>query len=153
RTIYDFRAFMATFTTDYSAVGRRDTGEVNETIEVWLSLGQDQANILRKLIDESFAPDSKIQVDLKLVAGNALLPATLAGRGPDVSISQSISIPINYDLRYAAYDLTYFDDFEEVSQQFMPSAFVPYNYLDGYYALPEQQNFLMMFYRTDIFAE
>src|SRR5690606_17572776 len=153
RTWYDFRAFLATFTTDYSAVGRRDTGEVNETIEVWLSLGQDQANILRKLIDETFAPQTSIQVDLKLVAGSALLPATLAGSGPDVAIGQSNSIPVNYALRNAVYDLTKFSDFEDVKTRFMDSAMTPYTIDDSIYALPEQQIFLMMFYRTDIFEE
>ena len=49
--------FLSVWTLDRSyiydfAASGRDTGEVNETIEVWLSIGQDQANILRKLIDE-----------------------------------------------------------------------------------------------------
>lgn len=153
RTWYDLRAFVATFYTDYSAVGRRDTGVVNETIEVWLSVGQDQANILRKLIDESFAPQNGIQVDLKLVSGASLLPATLSGRGPDVALGQGDATPVNYAMRNAVYDLSSFDDFEEVSQRFMPSALVPYEFQGSYYALPEQQIFLMMFYRTDIFTE
>lgn len=152
-TWFGFRSFLATFTTDFAAVGRRDTGEVNETIEVWLSIGQDQANILRKLIDETFAPQNQIQVDLKLVSGASLLPATLSGRGPDVAIGQADSTPVNYAMRNAVYDLTQFEDFDEIAQRFMPSALVPYEFDGSYYALPEQQIFLMMFYRTDIFEE
>src|SRR5690606_26674533 len=109
--------------------------------------------ILRKLIDETFAPQTGVQVDLKLVAGSALLPATLAGSGPDVAIGQSNSIPVNYALRNAVYDLTKFDDFEDVKTRFMDSAMTPYTIGDSIYALPEQQIFLMMFYRTDIFQE
>lgn len=150
---YGFRAFLATFYTDYSSVGRRDTGEVNETIEVWLSVGQDQVNILRKLIDESFAPQSKIQVDLKLVSAASLLPATLSGKGPDVALGQADSTPVNYAMRNATYPLSSFDDFDEIKTRFMDSAFVPYQYQGEYYGLPEQQVFLMMFYRTDIFEE
>ena len=152
-TWFGFRSFLATFTTDFAAVGRRDTGEVNETIEVWLSIGQDQANILRKLIDESFAPQYQIQVDLKLVNGASLLPATLSGRGPDVAIGQADSTPVNYALRNAVHDLSTFDDFDQIKTRFMPSAMVPYQFNGGYFALPEQQIFLMMFYRTDIFEE
>lgn len=152
-TWYSFRAFVATFTTNYAAVGRKDTGDVVETIEVWLSTGQDQANILRKLIDESFAPNTGIQVDLKLVAGSSLLPATLSGRGPDVALGQDNATPVNYAMRSATYDLTNFADFNEISQRFMSEAFVPYEFQGGYYALPEQQTFLMLFYRTDIFEE
>lgn len=150
---YDLRAFIASFTTNYAEVGRRDTGQVNETIEVWLSIGQDQANILRKLIDETFAPQNQIQVDLKLVSSTALLPATLSGRGPDVAIGQDITIPVNYAMRNATYDLSTFADFDLVRERFMENAMVPFYYNEGYYALPEQQIFLMMFYRTDIFEE
>ncbi|VEU82813.1 extracellular solute-binding protein [Acholeplasma hippikon] len=152
-TWYSTRAFIATFTTNYAAVGRKDTGEVVETIEVWLSTGQDQANILRKLIDETFAPRTGIQVDLKLVAGSSLLPATLSGRGPDVALGQSNATPVNYAMRSATYDLSQFDDFDEIKTRFMAEAFVPYQFNGGTYALPEQQTFLMLFYRTDIFEE
>lgn len=150
--IYSTRAFFASFLTDYSAVGKTTSGS-SETIEVWLSIGKDQANILRKLIDESFTPNYGIQVDLKLVNGAVLLPATLSGRGPDVAMGVDHSVPVNYAMRNASYDLSSFEDFDTISERFMDSAFTPYEYNGGYYALPEQQTFLMMFYRTDIFEE
>lgn len=150
--IYSTRAFFASFFTNYAAVGKTTTGS-NETIEVWLSIGKDQANILRKLIDETFTPNYNIQVDLKLVNGAVLLPATLSGRGPDVAMGVDHSVPVNYAMRNASYDLSNFSDFDTVSDRFMDSAFTPYEYNGGTYALPEQQTFLMMFYRTDIFEE
>ena len=116
-------------------------------------MGQDQTNILRKLIDESFTPNKDIQVDLKLVSGAALLPATLSGVGPDVSIGVGGSVPVNYAMRGAAADLTKFPDYEEVVSQFHKSAIVPFTYQGGVYAMPETQTFLMMFYRTDIFED
>jgi len=151
--IYNVRAFFASFTTDYSAIGQTTNDDSNETIEVWLSIGKDQANVLRKLIDESFTPNSDIQVDLKLVNGSVLLPATLSGEGPDVAMGVGNETPVNYAMRNAVYDLTQFDDFDTISPRFKESAFTPYTYEDGIYALPEQQIFLMMFYRTDIFDE
>jgi ABC-type glycerol-3-phosphate transport system substrate-binding protein len=63
------------------------------------------------------------------------------------------SVPVNYAMRNAAYDLSSFPDFNEVSQNFMASGFTPFEYNGGTFALPEQQIFLMMFYRTDIFEE
>lgn len=149
---FGLRRFLASFTTDYAAVGKTTTGD-GESIEVWITMGQDQTNILRKLIDESFTPNFDIQVDLKLVSSTALLPATLSGVGPDVSIGVGGSVPVNYAMRDAATDLTQFDDFEEVASQFYESGFVPFMYQDGVYALPETQTFLMMFYRTDIFDD
>jgi ABC-type glycerol-3-phosphate transport system substrate-binding protein len=153
RLWFSFRAFIATFTTDYASVGKTTISDDDETIEVWLSIGRDQANVLRKLIDESFTAETNIQVDLKLVNAAVLLPATLAGVGPDVAMGQGNHVPVNYAMRNAAYDISQFDDFETISNRFKPSALVPYHYDDGYYALPEQQIFLMLFYRTDIFEE
>ncbi|MBW7461034.1 extracellular solute-binding protein, partial [Paenibacillus sepulcri] len=46
--------------------------------------------------------------------------------------------------------LSGFSDFEQVREQFDESAMVPYEYNGSYYALPEQQTFPMLFYRTDI---
>lgn len=149
---YSIRRFFASFTTNYAAVGKT-SADATETIEVWITMGQDQTNILRKLIDESFTPNKDIQVDLKLVSGAALLPATLSGVGPDVSIGIGGSVPVNYAMRGAAYDLTKFPDYEEVVSQFYPSAIVPFTYQGGVYAMPETQTFLMMFYRTDIFED
>ena len=149
---FGLRRFIASFTTDYAAVGKTTTG-ASETIEVWITMGQDQTNILRKLIDETFTPEYDIQVDLKLVSAAALLPATLSGVGPDVSIGVGGSIPVNYAMRDAAADLTQFPDYNEVISQFHESGIVPFSYQGGVFALPETQTFLMMFYRTDIFED
>ncbi len=153
RMIFSIRSFLASFTTNYAAIGQTQTGDINETIEVWLSVGKDQANILRKLIDESFTPEFGIQVDLKLVNAAVLLPATLAGEGPDVAMNVGYNIPVNYAMRNAVYDLTQFDDFDTIKDRFMESGMVGFEHEGGYYALPEQQIFLMLFYRTDIFEE
>lgn len=150
---FSIRSFIATFSTDYTNLGQTEELETNESIEVWLSIGRDQANVLRKMIDETFTPDTGVKIELKLVNGSVLLPATLADVGPDVAMGLGNSIPVNYAMRSAVYDISQFDDFEDVATRFMDSAMVPFAFEDGYYALPEQQIFLMMFYRTDIFEE
>lgn len=150
---YGFRSFMSTFTTDYSSIGMTINDPNAETIEVWITVGKDQTNILRKLIDEQFSSTFGIQVDLKLVSSAALLPATLSGNGPDVALGVGYNVPVNYALRNAAYDLTKFDDYNSVETRFHDSAIVPFSFGDSVFALPEQQMFLMMFYRKDIFEE
>ncbi len=149
---YGFRAFFASFYIDYAAVGMLTKGKA-KTIDVWLSVGQDQANILRRLINESFTPVHNIQVNLKLVSGAALLPATLAGKGPDIALGVGSDVPVNYAMRNASYDISSFADFEEVADRFSESGLTPFRYRDKVYALPETQMFLMMFYRKDIFDE
>ena len=51
---------------------------------MWLLSGRDQAAILKSMIDETFTPESGIGVNVKLVALDALLPAVVAGNGPDI---------------------------------------------------------------------
>ncbi|QVK18510.1 extracellular solute-binding protein [Mycoplasmatota bacterium] len=150
------RVFIASFTTDYSTIGTVGEEGSKGRIEVWLPVplkSRDHANVLRQLIDEDFTPNTGINVDLKLVKQEVLLPATLTDQGPDVALSLSQTLPVNYAMRNAVYDLSKFEDYDEVSNRFHPSALVPYEFEGGAYALPEEQYFLMMFYRTDIFEE
>ncbi|MFH5881369.1 extracellular solute-binding protein [Liberiplasma polymorphum] len=149
---HEVMIFMASFFTDYSVL-RESNVEGDERIEVWLSAGRDQANVLRQLIDETFTPNSNITVELKVVNADVLLPATLAGNGPDVAMTVAQDLPVNFAMRNALYDLTQFPDYEEVSERFFPSALTPYEYRGGVYGLPEQFIFLVLFYRTDILEE
>jgi ABC-type glycerol-3-phosphate transport system substrate-binding protein len=60
---------------------------------------------------------------------------------------------MNYGMRGAVTDLAKFGDFEPVSKAFLPSSMVPYRFRDRCFALPETQNFSMLFYRKDILKE
>ncbi|MFP4186567.1 MAG: extracellular solute-binding protein [Acholeplasmataceae bacterium] len=152
RQWFSLRSFFASFTIDYASIGKTTTDK-DEKIEVWVSVGRDQTNVLRRLIDESFTRETDIQVDLKLVNPTVLLPATLSRVGPDIAMGVTNTTPVNYAMRNAVVDLSQFPEFEDVRSRFKDSALVPYHYDGGYYALPEQQFWLMMFYRSDIFAE
>jgi ABC-type glycerol-3-phosphate transport system substrate-binding protein len=92
-------------------------------------------------------------VNVRLVGADALMPAVVAGTGPDVALTMGSGDPVNYAMRHAAMDLTSFPDFEAVAGQFHPSALMPFRYAGGVYALPETQRFHVMFYRTDILEE
>lgn len=84
---------------------------------------------------------------------DVLLRAVSADEGPDVAIFQDQATPINYALRSALQDLSVFEDVEDVKQRFDESALIPLTLGDSLYGLPEQQTFLMMFYRKDILAD
>lgn len=49
-------------------------------------------NIIQKLINAAYA-DSEYDVNLSMVQADTLLPATVAGNGPDVAIQASYSMP------------------------------------------------------------
>ena len=56
-------------------------------------------------------------------------------------------------MRGGLYDLSTFDDYDEVTERFMPDSDLPYEYKGGNYGIPTTQSFYMLFYRTDIFEQ
>lgn len=150
---HEIVTFIYSFFIDYNQIGNVSNDNEKRSVTVWIGSGRDQANTLKAMIDETFTPDTGINVNLKLVQMHTLLPATLAGQGPDVAMQIGNDIPVNYAMRSAAEDLTRFDDFEEVANRFRSSALVPYTYENGVYALPETQTFNMLFYRKDVLNE
>ncbi|TAH73681.1 MAG: extracellular solute-binding protein [Anaerolineaceae bacterium] len=163
--LYRIRMFLYSFFNDYNFIaGTEEVDEEQEALEVWVSTsdlqatgvsaGRDQAMLLKRMVDDMFVPYNNIPVKVSLVNSSATLTqAVLAGKGPDVALFVSKETPVNLAMRGALYDLSSFEDFDDVTSQFMPSALIPYKYRDKYYALPETQSFDMLFYRTDTFAE
>lgn len=149
---HELALFHSSFIVDYSVIGTLETDGDTPTIEVWVSAGRDQANMIKQLIDNDFTPNTGIAVNLKLVQGQ-LMNATAAGAGPCVVLQLGNSEPVNYAVRGAAYDLRNFSDFEKVASRFRVSAMKPYELEGGIYALPETQTFSVMFYRTDVLDE
>lgn len=172
---YSINRFISSFTVDYNAIGNdREIDEDDEnTITVWMAGGRDQFQVLRQLINSSYTAETGHLVNLELVNLGAILPAVVAGIGPDVAIDQAATEPVNFALRNAVYDLKNFKDdqgtegsdwdisYDEVLAQFYPKSLEPF-YFDrvgdgkeedtGLYAVPERQDFLVMYYRTDVLA-
>lgn len=145
---YEIQAFFNSFFTDYNMIGNR----TEDSITVWIASGRDQSYVLRSLIDDVFTPATGIQVNLAIDAG-VLTQATLANKGPDVSLMVGRGAPVNLAMRNALYDLSSFPDFSSATQNLHKSAMIPFEYRGKYYALPETQVFGMMFYRKDVFEE
>jgi len=151
RILHELSAFFASFTEDYNSVG--NVYDEKDAVTVWITTGRDQAQVIKKIIDDSFSPQKGIAVNVELVQANVLLPATVAGRGPDIAMTVGNGEPVNYATRHAAVDLTQFPDLPEVLKEFTDSSILPFRFQGGIYGLPEQQQFLMMFYRKDILDE
>lgn len=153
--LHEFRAFLASFVHDYTGV--LDISETEgaadlQSIKVWIGSGRDQAHILKQMIEDDFTPQTGIQVQLELVNDmqSLLIPTIIAGTQPDVALGAA-----NMDLAFrgAVHDLSEFPDFEEISKRFRKSALLSFRFRDHVFALPETQNFPMLFYRKDILTD
>lgn len=151
KAAHEIRSFVASFFEDYDSLG--DVYDDDEAVEVWILSGRDQSTILKAMIDDSFTPESGIKVNTRLVEAATMLNAVIAGTGPDVAISVAAGEPVNYALRHAAEDLTQFEDCGRILEAYYPSAYRPYEFENGLYALPETQTYNVMFYREDILEE
>ncbi len=150
KALHEVRAFAGSFLQNYDSM--EGEGASGESIQVWIGLGRDQAYVLKRLIDESFIPETGIGVDLNLV-GTSLVTAVMAGQGPDVNLFTSRGDAMNLAFRGALEPLEGYEGFRELKPQFKDSAFVPYQYEGHIYGIPDDQEFFVMFYRKDVLEE
>lgn len=157
--VHEVASVVASFSRRYDLVGDMvDTAEITsnkDPLVVWIGAGRDQAQILKQMVDDTFVYETGIPVKLQLVPeiSQLFIRAATAGTGPDVALGLAVPDPVNFGIRGGLVNLAEFDDFEEVAQRFMRSAFVPFSFRDQVYALPQMQSFPLMFYRKDILAE
>lgn len=141
--------FVYSFFKNYNAVGKAD----EKSLDIWVGRGRDFVSLMQQLTDQEFTPQTGIKVAFSLMPReDQLILANSSGTPPDLATSVWYTTPVNLASRGALADLSEFADFEQVSNRFHPGAFRSYNFLDGMYALPETQNFWVLFYRKDIFS-
>lgn len=161
---YATTRLISSFTNDYSLTNTEAKSDEN-TIRLWVNWGQDQAAALNSLIQDSFTPNEEyyyngkpINVQVEIVNAS-LINGILAGNYPDMSLQMARTEPVNLGIRGALADLSKFDDFKDVIKRFQSGsnletgAVAPYTYDGKTYALPDTQNFMLMFYRTDVLEE
>jgi ABC-type glycerol-3-phosphate transport system substrate-binding protein len=153
--------FVASFRKEYTVIGNvydPKTQREAVVLEVWLSRGQEWAKIMKEMIEETFTSETGILVNLHVLPPGSLgtgglsvlLLAATAGQAPDVACAVDPNLPVEFAIRNALAPLDQFNDYSQVASRFRPGALIPYEYQGQVFALPETQNFSMMFYRTDI---
>lgn len=140
------RFFSSFFDQTYS------TANVNDDhIQVWVNRPRQYLEVMQKMIDEQFTPETGIDVDLSLMPDpNKLILANSSGDSPDVATSINYALPYDLAIRGALKDLTDYEDFNKVASHYNPGFLIPSTIDDGIYSLPETMNFWVLFYRTDV---
>ena len=101
------------------------------------------------IIDE-FTPRTGIKVNLELSQGS-LINAIAAGTGPDVMLSVGSDTVVNLALRGGIVDLSQFDGYFELLDEYVEGAEIPFTLEGKYYGMPNTNGCSVMFVRTDIF--
>ena len=145
---YTVKRLVYSFADDYIIEAKTENGK-NKGLKLWVNWGRDQATSLDTLIRDSFTATTGIPVKVQ-ITNASLINGLLSGNFPDMALHLARTEPVNLGIRGALVDLNEFEDLEEVLTRFQKGAETPYGYDGELYALPDTQNFQMMFYRNDI---
>ncbi len=156
-----FLNFILSYSKDYNAIGAlNESTEEYDTIEVWVSRGKEWCEMLKDMIDTDFSVKHKTNVKLNILppgqlgsSSGPLLLSINAGTQPDIVVGIGGDVPVEYAFRDAFYDISKFDDFKDIKDDFYSECFVQLSYEGGVYALPETVGFKATFVRTDIFDQ
>lgn len=158
-----FRIFISSFFKDYDNVSSlfitEDEApvEIRETIDVWVGMGREAAQLLKEIADSYFTPETGIAVRMNILpssqlqsGSSLLLLSKVSGRAPDVALGVSSDTPVEFAIRGSVKDLSVFDDFQTIRERFLPGIMIPFEFQGGVYALPQTMGFTVLFYRRDI---
>ncbi len=139
--------FLASFRSNpYQSLGAAP-----DELEVWVNRPQQYVNLLQRMADERFTPQTGIKVKFSIMPNESkLILACAAGTQPDVALGVSTNIPYELAIRHALYDLRQFPDFDQFIRIYAPGSLLSYIINDSVYAIPETQDFWVTFYRKDI---
>jgi len=133
--------FFQSFFRNYDRMGATSEAATgDDAVEVWLAKGRDQTQVIRNLINNDFTPQYGHLVNLKLVAGGALLPSILSGSGPDVYIGIGEDNIINYAIRGALNNIENFEGFYDLTSQYQ----MEIQTIDGYIEELKADNYIMV---------
>jgi ABC-type glycerol-3-phosphate transport system substrate-binding protein len=152
RIIFALQRFFASFTSRAENAGNSYDENEAGLIEVWGMYGKDASELLKRLIDERFTPETGIKVNYNIIFNENLMFFNIAaGTGPDVCLGIAKVYPLDFGLREAAVDLSLLPGFDEFEKRFTPTSMLPNTWDGAVYGFPVMQNVPVMFVRTDIF--
>lgn len=151
KLIFGTKKLIASFSVDYRI---KEDDVSAKRIDVWTNIGRDQSKVLSRMIEDTFTPNTGIKVNVK-ISSATMVQASLSGNSPDCTIMQTRSTPVDLAMRGALYDLSQFDDFNDVVQERYggDELITPYRYKGGVYGLPDTETFNIMYVREDVFRQ
>ena len=143
----NIKRFVASFTEKAYSTSNTDP----EHLQVWVNRSSQYVQIMQKMIDESFTPETGIEVDISIMPDQyKLVLSNSSGNAPDVATGINYTIPYELAVRGALVDMTQFEDFQEAAEPYEPGFFMTGTIGDSVYSMPETMNFWVLFYRTDV---
>lgn len=141
------KKFFHSFFADYSNVT-----DDEKTIQVWVARSRQYVDLMQQMIDASdFKERTGYDVRFSILADEGKLILSNAAKiAPDVVTGISSWLPYEMGIRDLTVDLTQFDDYGEVISRFSEGALISLIADGRGLALPETQDFYVMYYRKDI---
>ena len=141
------RKFFKSFVTDYSI-----TSSDEDTIEAWVARGRQYVDLMQQLIDASdFTARTGYKVRFSILADEGkLILSNAANIAPNAVMGISNWLPYEMGIRDLTVDLTQFADYGEVISRFSSGALISLIADGRGLALPETQDFYVMYYRKDV---
>ena len=143
------------FLTYFATVQRVVKSGVNlkdgdDVLNVWVNRSTYYVSTLQKY-SADFTKETGIKVRFSLLPDESKLTYSYAaGTQPDMALGIASSVPYELGLRGALEDLTQFSDFNTVIGDFAPGAMVNLGADGAIYAIPETQDWQILYYRKDI---
>lgn len=139
--------FISSFTEQAYSTSNTDP----EHLQVWVNRSSQSVQVMQKMIDEYFTPETGIEVDISIMPDQyKLVLANTSGMAPDVATGINYTIPYELAIRGALVDMTEYEDFQETASVYEEGFFLTSSINGGIYAMPETMNFWVLFYRSDI---
>lgn len=143
----NIKRFVTSFTDQAYSTSNTDP----EHLQVWVNRSSQYVQIMQKMIDEYFTPQTGIEVDISIMPDQyKLVLANTSGKAPDVATGINYTIPYELAIRGALVEMTQFEDFQEVAAPYEDGFFLTSCINGGIYAMPETMNFWVLYYRSDI---
>ena len=144
------KKFFISFGHDYS--GKSISGD---TLEIWVARNRQYVDLMQELIDNSdFKERTGYNVKFVILSDESKLILSNAARiSPDGVMGISNWLPYEMGIRDLTVDLTQFDDYGDTISRFSEGALISLIADGKGLALPETQDFYVMYYRKDICSE
>ncbi|NLN51094.1 MAG: extracellular solute-binding protein [Acholeplasmataceae bacterium] len=147
RIWFNLKSFFYSFFDQRHQLYNKEKGALN----VWVGQSTLYLDIMQNMIDSEFTKNTGIKVRTSILPNTQKIILNHAtGTNPDVVLSIDSWVPYAYALRGLLTDLTTYDDFYEIAEDYQPNIFTPMIFEDGVYGIPETQGLSLLFYRKDI---